>query len=500
MNLVAWKFNGKAFALGYGQTVPELQDRDVKANSLSALTPRDSRSVPKMGCRQAVAAFILALFSAFASPSLGAVVPVHVGGPSLAIQGQNPIVIPLFFANFSNTEVNQVDFSLNYDSTKLTFQSTQSLVDEAFTFKLSDTTVAGRRSFTFTAKDAGQGYGQFALMKVTLIPKSQNWPSTVQINQGVVNGNAAQTMTNTTLNLTTGNSSRADVDGNGQIDLADIDAAFDHVLQTQFLDRLDSKYDFSGKKPVGAFDIAQLQRHILGLNPVLPPVTNDTTVPSRINVNLTLSAPVSLGNNFYRYDISGRGVKGLLAGEVALNIEPSVFQSLSRVESPFGFYTNGVMGVETVTRSTQVHAYFASADSLALDGMLLQITVKHQVGKTASAFKGLTSAYLNEGTMAGNFTSLANGYSDNHATPIQISLRPIAAVSVWLHPYNFAIPLSHESQTLEWFDVKGQSLYRLRLIPGMTVLNAPSVPNAHILRLHNRQGMTLRSWVLPRRQ
>lgn len=500
MKGMAWKSYGRAFAIGYGRTMPGLQDRDVKAKSLPAMTPPVSGSVPKMGYRQAVAVFLLALISVFASPSHGAVVPMHVGGPGLAVQGQNPIVIPLFFANFSNTEASQVAFTLTYDSTKLSFQSAQSLVDEAFTFSKRDTTIAGRRSFTFTAKDAGQGYGQFALMKVTLIPKSQSWPSAVQITQGVINGNTAQTMANTSLNLTAGNSARADVDGNGEINLADIDAAFDYVLQTPSLNRNDSKYDFSGKKPVGAFDIAQLQRHVLGLNPVLPPVSNDTTVPSRFNVNLTLSSPVSLGNNFYRYDISGSGVKGLLAGEVALNIEPSVFQSLSRVESPFGFYANGVTGEDPETRSTQVHAYFASADSLAADGLLLQITVKHQAGKTVSAFKGLTSGYLNEGAMAGNYRSLANGYRSVAVTIIQKLLRPMAGSVLSLQPYNFTVPLSREEQTLEWFDVKGQSLYKLRMIPGMTSLNVPSVPNAHVLRLYGQPGMTLRSWVLPRQR
>jgi hypothetical protein len=475
------------------------QESGIEAVMIPGMTPIKPARVPFLGRCQAIALRCGLALLFVVGLAMGAQVPVFVGAPDSPAQSQNPVVVPLFLSNFSTSDVNQVAFSIEFDATRYTLSVIRSLVDPDFNLIISDSNKVGSRRLTFTAPSVGQAYGSLQIAELEFTPVSGTLPATVQITNGVVNGNSAQTMAASAFNLTTAFSSRADIDRNGQVNLADVDSAFNYLLRTPAYNRDANAFDFSGKWQVNSMDVALLNRHVLGFYPTLPaiPQQADTNKSSHPGVTLTLSAPSLVSGDYYQYTLSGTSVKGLLAGEFALSFDASIFQSISTVESPFAVNAGGVVGRPARdSAANQLHLYLAASDSLTGNGILARFTVKHKPGKTGTAFK-IASAYLNEGTYSGNFVSRPNGgVYVNTATPVILhALRTMAAFSLQVLPYGMQLSVPFGRMTLELLDVQGRVLFTTPATSQQLSVQLPVLTQARVLRL--RSDAVMRSWLLP---
>jgi len=424
---------------------------------------------------------------------------IRVGGPDLPSQGKDSIVVPLFLSNFSATGIERLAFTILYNAESLQLKAVHSLVDPDFSLAFDHDSEQGSGRLTFISEAGGQPYGSTKWVELIFYPKGDFTPSQIRITQGEVNGEPGQTFADAAFQLTLGTASRADVDGDGAIDFKDVDAAFQYLLSTRFPSRQANRYEFSGKAPVGAFDVSRLERHLLGYIPTLPLITSDSTSPTRNNSGLTLGPPVHLTGDYYRYQITGTGVKGLLAGEFSLTIDTEVFGSFATGESPFANHVGGTVNTVSTSQNSpnQLQLYVAGADSLAGDGELVRFTIKHQSGKSASAFTGLYSAYLNEGAFQGpGFISQPNDKDGGSTTRLTRASKPKATDRLLFLPrYDLTLSIPFHADRIEVLDAQGRIRWKQDLSRQAISLEFPQMGQCAYIRVFS--GGFFQVWALP---
>lgn len=455
--------DGKTFAEEgfYGRSLPHADERPVNAMlcTVPTLTPAYTSQVPSltravMIIRTFAAGLAFSAFSAFSAE-----VPVHVGGPSIAIAQQmaagDDIRVPLYLSNFSTQEITQVSFTVRYDEARLDFVDAESQITADFDLTLSNASPSNGRVLSFTAKNAGLSYGATPLVVLRFTPQGGSGNTSISITQGQVQDDANQTMADAQINLINQNRLASDINGDGIADLSDVDAAFEYVTQTSRTDRARGNltYDFSGKLATCAHDVALLQRHILGLNPTLPVLTSDTATPTRTNVQLALSLPSALGGGYYRYVLRGTNTAGLLSGEFTLPLNTSIFQSVSLAQSATGEVrtkmnvSNGVLYVHWVGLEPLIEA----------GNDLLQITVKHKTTTNTSAFTGTPNAYLNEGAFRSNWPSVLAG-NETQVVPTRLQNAKLHAPMLRARDGRLHLLPSQGDMQSRAFDASGRSI------------------------------------------
>lgn len=444
------KIGGKAFAMKSSQDTSRVHALEPSCNAMtrrmSNLIPSLPAQVPRLGHgaspsasgsgqgfrfrgSMSLALLVLVLLAVGITPTAQAQTTVHVGGPSTAI-GQaltsgDTIKVPLFFSNFTSSEMTQISFSIGYEAARLTFVEARSQVAEDFDLSVTNTTANNARTFTFSAKTAGLPYGAFPLTTLCFLPAGGSGNTSLNITGGTVTGNGNQTFANSTIALQAQASMRTDLNQDGLTDLVDVNPAFQYVLSGYMSQRKagNASYDFSGRLPTGAHDVAILQRHILGLNPTLPNLTQDTITPTRTNARFTLSQPTSLGGGYFRYTIQGTQLAGLLSAEFTLPLANSqTLQSVSLAQSAYGEIRTKTGSINS---TSYLFVYWVGLEPLIdANATLLQITVKQNSTATVSAFTGTPNAFLNEGAIHSNWPSVI-------AAP-ELSVTPV---------HNLAIPM-----------------------------------------------------------
>ncbi len=387
----------------------------------------------------------------------------HYGKPG------DTIIVPIYLTNFGNLSLAACQFSLMFDSNKVSFISTES--DSGFGSSWSSqwnkvSSNCTKISLGGLIKPIQYGEGELLRCKFQIKTNASAGDFSDLILDSIrMDERPEISFSKTQGYIQIGKPQKilGDVDGNGLVDLEDAKKIFKQVVGLDTLKSISNRdiEDVSGDGQVTSYDASLIMQHCAGLLPILNPNAKGLTKKSAILGALSIEDPISLGSGVYEYHLKGSNIQGLKAGEFSVQLATNLI-SVDSVYSGLG-----VCKIERKVESDSLKISLATDDAVDQADTYLWIVRVHQNGN-ASALK-IKSAYLNEGKIQGNFTSQAlKPISAQSISPKNLNQ---SFVQLQIKGRQIQLFLSrNEKVTLQAFNSKGELVFaKSQIAEGTTI-------------------------------
>lgn len=345
------------------------------------------------------------------APEINVGMKEHFGEPG------DTVWVPLYLTNFEGDSVSSAAFSLQFDPdlVSLAAVSVDSGTAKGWTLLDWNLALPDEAKIALGGAPKALGYGEGELLRFAFVirPDAKAGAATaIDVANVRFDEREDIQITNKPGRITvSGPKPRlGDVDGDGEIDLADAAAVLAYVVGHSAGDSGAPAFskdlaDVSGKGGITSYDAALIAQYAMGLLDVFPAEAQSDapdlpTAPlakrASSGAELLLSDPQPLEGNRYLYHLKGRGLKGLVAAEVSFRLGASAEAVESVVSgiagarlSPLADPQGGRIGVALTTND--------DVDEDEVD--VLELVVRQHPGQSSPGLE-LASAFLDEGRLA----------------------------------------------------------------------------------------------------
>lgn len=332
---------------------------------------------------------------------------IHLGLKTHNAKAGDTLTVPVYISSEGKDSLSALQFRLDFDTT------VASLLDV-----LIDTTVAAGWEITEfsrpagipvvvglagTSRIVGPAEGELIRLKMKVLPGARTGASTmITLTHILADEGRIQAVSHVPgrIFVLSPTLLYGDVTGNKTVDTSDARVILLHVVGKLALPSPDypnftvAVADVSGNGEITSYDAALVLHYGLGIIDEFPVERKTLGKRSGAGAALTLSAPVKVEGNTWRYRIAGAGLEGLIAGELRLETSASVV-SIARVGA-------SIAGVRISHRFEAGRLDIALAANRRAPAGTLDFLEVDAVHENGSVLPGLSwkSAWLNEGRLA----------------------------------------------------------------------------------------------------
>lgn len=358
---------------------------------------------------------------------------IHLGIKTHNAKAGDTVIVPVYISSEGKDSLSALQFNLDFDTTVATLLDVQ----------VDTTTAAGWQIKEFnrgagspvavglagTARIVGAAEGELLRLKMKVVPEALECASTMLTLTGILADEGrvgAVSHTPGRIFVVSPSILYGDVTGDKAVDTTDARVILLHVVGKLALPSAAypkftlAVADVSGNGTITSYDAALVLQYGLGILDEFPVERKQLAKRSAAGANLTLSPPVKVEGNTWRYRIQGSGLEGLIAGELGLQAGATI-ASIARVGSPIP----GIRISHRLDDTGQLRIALAANRRIA-DGEVdfLEVDAIHG---NASSQPGLSfrSAWLNEGRL------VATGM-DSQPLAIDADITPAAVPGIGL--------------------------------------------------------------------
>ncbi len=301
--------------------------------------------------------------------------PMHLGSRDIYAGGKTHVEAPILLTNFDQQVVKRVDFTLRYPTAALGSPALPAAsIMEGWTANIVS---SGAGWVRISAENGGEGTEVSWLHLLNLrFPTTGTSTQSLEFEEIRINGIILAGLETTPFRIrNTSLPAKGDINGDGRIDIADVDAA----LEALTAGTANSTFpDFNQSGSFDAHDAGLLHRHVVGLLPGLLSAAAGNTYPPALVPKLTMQAPKALGNNIYSYVVRGENLRGIISADLVFQIDGNIIANINSTR----FAQTSVISKEA-TLGGRRHIRFSTphaVDSSPLDW--LEIIAVHKPGQT----------------------------------------------------------------------------------------------------------------------
>jgi Concanavalin A-like lectin/glucanases superfamily/Cohesin domain/Dockerin type I domain len=269
----------------------------------------------------------------YGSP-VGELGSVHLGMKTHYSQPGDTVIVPIYLSSTGQDSLSSLQFNLRFDTSVVRFSGVQLDTTLASGWRLTETlpdsTGAIRMAAAGLKSLAGPEEGVFVALQFIARSDLRYGASTMLTLEKILIDEGRHpfvTHTPGKIFVVSPDLILGDVDADSQVTLADAKAILRHVVGTittpnDSFPNLDLDHaDVSGNGTISSYDAALVLQFSLGMLEHFP-TTSVRSLAKRAlwtDGRLKLSDPILLGENRYRFLLTGETLAGLLSGEIVMN-------------------------------------------------------------------------------------------------------------------------------------------------------------------------------------
>lgn len=345
-------------------------------------------------------------------PPIPVKVKVNLGMKTHYAKPGDSVWVPIYLTNFDKVTLSAAQFNLNFDTAVVSLLSVSADSGLAHNWTLIDWNRQAKSPIAIAMGGADQpiGYGEGELLRLKLLvhPGAPSGAaSRLELTGIKLDENAVITATHTPGRIVVAKPRilYGDVTGNGQVDIFDAVRIQEFVVgritlpDSDFPNFTREVADVSGNGEVTSYDAALVFQYSLGMIasfPVEKPAAGKMAV-GRAEAAFTVMGPIHVEGGVYAYRIRGENLQGLVGGELGISVGGSVANILKvKTSLPSARLAYRFDGI-----GRRLSVSLTANDPVAASGVdFIEIEVNQTAGMANSGLT-LTSAYLNEGGIAG---------------------------------------------------------------------------------------------------
>jgi hypothetical protein len=343
---------------------------------------------------------------------------INVGVKNTYTKPGADVWIPVYLTNHEKYLINSVSFTMNFDTTMATFDT--AIIDSglARNWQLFGWNDAAKNKVAFSlgglqAQAIAYGQGELVRCRFSIKPSVKSGDNSLLLikNLSIDEGNNLVSPTVTSGRIIIGTSpSYGDVSGNGEVTVFDAGKILQYVVGSLFLPDKDvpnftfNVADVSGNGSISSYDAALVFQYGLALIMQFPVERMGKSSKHASKSLVTLSFDTETGSGGETiYFLSGSNLDGFLAGEFALEYDPSMISVLN------GDITTDIQGATIKSRvdsdSQEIRIAVMTSDDIDSDNPINLFRIVLPPSANPASAVTLNKALLNEGAIMSNYPS-----------------------------------------------------------------------------------------------